>query len=128
MNLKFSFKLKFKQMENVGNFVVQSGTQANYVLGGEIPVEVEHAQGKGIEFKRHGTIVNVLPVVRPDSDKVDIQLQCELSGPLPPETSLRVNPIATFQYQTAFVATLGKTLVLIDEPDRRVEVTIDTVP
>ena len=128
INLKISFKLKFKRLESSGNFTVQSGTQANYVIGGDDPVEISNAQGKGVEFKKHGTIVNILPIVQPDSDRVDAQWQSEISGPLAPETSLKVNPIATFQIQTEFTVTLGKTIVLVDEPDRRVEVKIEPAP
>ncbi|MCX5787523.1 MAG: hypothetical protein NTX64_03280 [Elusimicrobia bacterium] len=128
MNLKVSFKLKFKRLESSGNFTVQSGTQANYVIGGDDPVEVITKQGTGIEFKKYGTIVNILPAVVFDSDKVDAQLQAELSGPQAPETSLKVNPISTFQIQTEFTITLGKTIVLVDEPDRRVEIKIEPAP
>jgi hypothetical protein len=126
-NLRISFKIRYKELENSGNFIVQSGTQANYVIGGEEPREIQNAQGKGIEFKKHGIIVNVLPVLYPETDVVDTQLQCEISGPLSPVTSLQVPPIATFQLQIEFRSALGKPIVLVDEPDRRIEVKIDEV-
>src|SRR5205823_310171 len=105
-----------------GNFRVLNQTQANYVLGGDQPFEVETANGKGVEFKKFGTIVNVLPAIKPDTDIVDSQLQIELSGPLAAQGALKVRPVATFQLQTEFSAPLGKTVLIVDEPDRRVEV------
>jgi hypothetical protein len=128
MNLRLSFKLRYKNLESSGNFIVQNGTQANYVLGGEQPFEIANAQGKGIEFKKHGAVVNVLPVIDPNADKVDVQWQSEISGPLEPETSLKVNPVASFQVQTEFIVPIGKTIVLVDEPDRRIEARFEPAP
>lgn len=124
-DLRISFKLRFKDLHAEGNFVTESGTQANYVQGGEVPWETSSPQGKGIEFKKYGVIVNVLPFIKPDAeDVVDAQMQIELSGPVASKNSLNVPEIATFQLQNEFSTSLGKTVVLVDEPDRRIEVTI----
>jgi hypothetical protein len=126
VNFKISFKIKTDELESAGNFVAHNASQANYAKGGDSPVELESSkEHKGVEFKKYGTIVNCLPVAVPDSDKVDAQCQFELSGPLRPVTSLKVNPITSFQYQAEFTVQKGRRIVLVDEPDRRVEVKIE---
>jgi len=124
-NYKISFMIKVQGLESAGNFVVHEGAQVNYVRGGETPYEVANKQGTGIEFKKHGTIVNCLPVAVPDSDRVILQCQFELSGAIAPATSLKVRPIETFQLQTEFSAQRGKTVVLVDEADRHLEVKVE---
>lgn len=124
--LKVSFKLRFNDMEKTGNFLVLNATQSNYVVGGDEPWVFENSQGKGVEFKKHGTIVNMLPAVNPiDPKMVDAQIQVELSGPGRSMTELKVPPVTTFQLQTEYQAPLGRKMVLVDEPDKRVEVTVE---
>lgn len=118
---RVSFKLQDRELKASGNFVVESGTQANYSIGGDEPFEHQNAGGVGVEFKKVAAIINVLPAFVPGTDIVDCQWQSELSGPLAPKGSLKVQPISTFQLQTEFRVALGKTIVLVDEPDRRVE-------
>ena len=127
-NFRIHFKLRSHELEGAGNFVVADRAQSNYVAGGEYPEEVANGRGeKGVEFKKHALIVNCVPAGQPDGDSVQVQCQFELSGPLPPVGSLKVRPIETFQYQTDFMIKRGQTLVLIDEPDRRVELKLDEV-
>lgn len=125
VNLRVSFTLRERGLESSGSFLVESGTQANFVLGSDEPWETESPQGKGIEFKKHGAIVNVLPSISQEKDRVDAQWQSELSGPLAPKTSLKVPTLATFQFQTEFSARLGRSVVLVDGPGRRIEVKIE---
>lgn len=126
-NYRVAFRMKLAELERSGNFTVQDGAQANYVLGGDTPTEAQNSRGeKGIEFKKHGTIVNCIVT---GGGRLNAQCQFEISGPLPPQTSLKVNPIATLQLQTTFTAEKGKPLLLVDEPDRRIEITItETAP
>lgn len=125
---RISFKMKDHDLEASGNFVVQNGAQANYVSGGETPSVVSSKNGeKGVEFKKHSAIVNCLPVENPNNGRIRAECQFELSGPLAPATELKVHPAKTFQLQTSFEVQKGHTLVLTDEPDRRVEVRIDEV-
>ncbi|MFA6316774.1 MAG: hypothetical protein WC943_05090, partial [Elusimicrobiota bacterium] len=46
--------------------IVQAGNQANFVVGGDQPYPVTNNQGVGVEFKKFGVILNVLPVVNPN--------------------------------------------------------------
>ncbi len=124
-NFRISFVLRLQDMQSAGNFVVQDGAQANYTRGGDAPFEVKTEKGTGLEFKKYGTIVNCLPVSAPGGKSVAADCQFELSGPGRPETTFQVKPPMTFQLQTSFVAEIGKTTVLVDEPDRRLEVRID---
>jgi len=127
-NLLISFKLKSSLREASGRFVVGSGNQSNYIAGGEVANTVKNSQGKGVEFKKHGVIVNCLPVLSADSRRVRAECQFEVSGPGRKNADLDAWDIDTFQYQAGFTAELGKTLVLVDEPDRRVELTITLAP
>lgn len=126
VNFRISFTIRAGEVSSSGNFVVKNGNQVNYVRGGDTPIEVKNSRGdKGVEFKKHGTIVNCLPTADPNGTLVHAECQFELSGPGKPETSLQVHPVATFQIQSSFVARKGQPLVLVDEPDRRIEVKIE---
>lgn len=62
--------------------VVKNGLQANFTVGGEIPVPYSNAQGVGAEFKKFGVILQVLPYVVPNKkDTVDVQIALEVSNP-----------------------------------------------
>jgi hypothetical protein len=126
-NFKVSFKLKAGALEDASNFLVQEGSQANFTHGGEKPFELENKLGKTVEWKKHVTLVNCVVSDAPGVGVVAAACQFELSGPLPPETSLKANPISTFQLQTTFAAKLGEPLVIVDEPARHVEVTIQAL-
>lgn len=126
LNFRISFRIKLDELESAGNFVVQDGSQGNYVTGGDAPIEVQNSRGdKGLEFKKHATIVNCLPASFPEGGRVLAQCQFELSGPGRPATSFQARPPSTFQLQTSFVAALGRSLLLVDEPNRRVEIKIE---
>ena len=128
-NLKVSFKIKSRALESSGNFIIGAGKQVNYVVGGDEPSEIATNRGKGVEFKKHGTIVNLIATVRPTSGDVDLQVQIERSGPLVGDRKLlNVRPIETFQLQTMCTAKLGKPIVLVDEPDRRIELLVEDAP
>src|SRR5579883_2837504 len=46
--------------------IVQAGSQANFMDGGENPYPVTNNQGVGVEFKKVATILNIVPQVIPD--------------------------------------------------------------
>ena len=70
------------QMLSNPKIITKSGTQANFTVGGEIPVPYSNNQGVGAEFKKYGVILNVLPVVLTEKkDTVDVQIQLEVSNP-----------------------------------------------
>ncbi len=127
VNFKISFKIKDGELEAAGSFVVMSGSQSNYVAGGEKVFEIDSAARKSVEFKKHGTIVNCVAVSKPGGTIVRAECQFEISGPLAPVGDLKARPISTFQFQTAFEVERGHTLVLIDEPARRLEIKIEVV-
>lgn len=124
VNYRLSFLMKDGALSRSGAILVAEGSQTNYVSGGEKPNEVELKQGTGVEFKKHAAIVNC--VLASSGEEVRAECQFELSGAQPALADLKTHPmpITTFQYQSAFRVTLGKPLVLVDEADRRIEVTV----
>ena len=62
--------------------ISKSGAVANFVVGGEIPFPVVNVQGVGVEFKKFGVILNILPTLIPGrKDTINAQLQLEVSNP-----------------------------------------------
>ena len=116
-NFKISFRLKSADMEKTGNFVIAEGEQANYLVGGEFTRQA--LDGKETEPKKYGTIVNCLVKTVAGARSANAQCQFELSGPVQGKAPV------VFQLQTSFVAPLGRPLVLVDEPERLVEIKID---
>ncbi|MCM2267886.1 MAG: type II and III secretion system protein [Elusimicrobiales bacterium] len=97
--------------------ITKSGTQANFTVGGEIPVPYSNNQGVGAEFKKFGVILNVLPVVLTEKkDTVDVQIQLEVSNPdysKPVIASGTTIPsMITRQIQTEVELKSGETLVI----------------
>ncbi|MDD2806580.1 MAG: type II and III secretion system protein [Elusimicrobiales bacterium] len=97
--------------------ITKSGTQANFTVGGEIPVPYSNAQGVGAEFKKFGVILVVLPVVLTEKkDTVDVQIQLEVSNPdysKPVIASGTTIPsMITRQIQTEVEIKSGETLVI----------------
>ena len=97
--------------------VTKSGTQANFVVGGDQPYPVTTNQGVGVEFKKFGVILNILPVLNPnDKDSIDAQLQLEVSNPNFSQTvqvgGTSVPSITTRQVQTEVEVKSGETLVI----------------
>ena len=97
--------------------ITKSGTQANFTVGGEVPVPYSNAQGVGAEFKKFGVILNVLPVIVTEKkDTVDVQLQLEVSNPdysKPVSVGGTTIPsMITRQIQTEVELKSGETLVI----------------
>ena len=97
--------------------ITKSGTQANFTVGGEIPVPYSNNQGVGAEFKKFGVILNVLPVILTEKkDTVDVQIQLEVSNPdysKPVIASGTTIPsMITRQIQTEVELKSGETLVI----------------
>jgi pilus assembly protein CpaC len=105
------------QMLSNPKVITKSGTQANFTVGGEIPVPYSNNQGVGAEFKKFGVILVVLPVVLTDKkDTVDVQIQLEVSNPdysKPVIASGTTIPsMITRQIQTEVELKSGETLVI----------------
>jgi len=105
------------QMLSNPKIITKSGTQANFTVGGEIPVPYSNNQGVGAEFKKFGVILVVLPVVLAEKkDTVDVQIQLEVSNPdysKPVVTSGTTIPsMVTRQIQTEVELKSGETLVI----------------
>lgn len=128
-HFKVSFTMRNRTLERSGNFVVQEGSQASYVAGGEVAWPVRGAKGVGVDFKKVATIVNCVVVKDPNhKNRARAECQFELSGPVKSETGpkeLDVPDVTTFQFQTAFEADSGKPVVLVDEADKRLVVTLE---
>jgi pilus assembly protein CpaC len=105
------------QMLSNPKVITKSGTQANFTVGGEVPVPYSNAQGVGAEFKKYGVILNVLPVIIAEKkDTVDVQIQLEVSNPdysKPVSVGGTTIPsMVTRQIQTEVELKSGETLVI----------------
>lgn len=95
-------------------FVVQNAAQANYVRGGDKHFKVRTGQGEGVEFKKWGFIVNVLPAVDPSRpERVTLQVQIEISGPV---GDGEVKDSITWQLQTQVTVVKGKKTLISRKP------------
>jgi len=97
--------------------ITKSGTQANFTVGGEIPVPYSNNQGVGAEFKKYGVILNVLPVILTEKkNTIDVQLQLEVSNPDYSKPVVvggtTIPSIVTRQIQTEVELKSGETLVI----------------
>mgnify|MGYP000663303456 CR=1 FL=1 len=97
--------------------ITKSGTQANFTVGGEVPVPYSNNQGVGADFKKFGVILNVLPVIlREKKNTVDVQIQLEVSNPdysRPVSVQNTTIPsMVTRQIQTEVELKSGETLVI----------------
>jgi len=97
--------------------IVQAQSQANFVVGGENPYPVTNAQGVGVEFKKYGVILNIMPVINPNKkDTIRAEMQLEVSNPdysKPVTVGNTVVPsLVTRQIQTSVEIKSGETLVI----------------
>jgi hypothetical protein len=119
VNLSVEVSARYLDLEGKTRFVAGNATQVNYVTGGDKAFLFKSAKAEGVEFKKTGFIVNVLPVVDPnDGKKVSMQVQVELSGPSKGvQTAGGLVPdVVTWQWQSGFTLPLGKKTVLVDGP------------
>lgn len=97
--------------------VAKSGTQANFTVGGEVPIPYSNNQGVGAEFKKYGVILQVLPTIVPDKkDTVDVQIALEVSNADYSKTVVvsgtSIPSMTTRQIQTEVELKSGETLVI----------------
>jgi pilus assembly protein CpaC len=97
--------------------IVQSGQQANFVVGGEQPYPVVNVQGVGVDFKKIATILNAAVSVDPNrKDRILANFQLEVSNPNFSQTvqvgGSVVPSITTRQIQTSVEVRSGETLVI----------------
>jgi len=97
--------------------IVQAGSQANFVVGGEQPYPSCNNQGCTAEFKKIATILNIVPVINPNKkDTIRAEFQLEVSNPdfsKPVQVGgTSVPSVVTRQVQTAVEIKSGETLVI----------------
>lgn len=97
--------------------VVQANSQANFVVGGEVPYPTANNQGIQVEFKKFGVILNILPVINPNKkDTIRAEMQLEVSNPdfsKPVQIGNTAVPsMTTRQVQTSVEIKSGETLVV----------------
>ncbi|MBI4059918.1 MAG: type II and III secretion system protein [Elusimicrobia bacterium] len=98
--------------------VVQAQSQANFVVGGEIPYPSANGNGTvTADFKKFGVILNIVPVVNPNKkDTIRAEMQLEVSNvdfSKPVQVGNTTVPsIVTRQIQTAVEIKSGETLVI----------------
>jgi len=98
--------------------VVQAQSQANFVVGGEIPFPSANGNGTvTADFKKFGVILNIVPVINPNKkDTIRAEMQLEVSN-VDYSKAVQVGNIAvpslvTRQVQTAVELKSGETLVI----------------
>ncbi len=97
--------------------IVQAGSQANFVVGQEIPYPVVNNQGVGTDPKKAATVLNIVPVINPNKkDTIRAELQVEVSN-FDFSRTFQVGQallpaINTRQMQTSVELKSGETLVL----------------
>lgn len=97
--------------------IVQAGSQANFVVGQEIPYPVVNNQGVGTQDKKAATVLNIVPVINPNKkDTIRAELQVEVSN-FDFSRTFQVGQaflpaINTRQMQTSVELKSGETLVL----------------
>jgi len=98
--------------------VVQASSQANFVVGGEIPFPSANGNGTvTADFKKFGVILNIVPVINPNKkDTIRAELQLEVSNVDYSKAvqvgNTAVPSIVTRQVQTAVEIKSGETLVI----------------
>jgi len=113
--------------------VVKNSMQANFTVGGEIPIPYSNNQGIGAEFKKFGVILQVLPTVVPNKkDTVDVQIALEVSNPDYSKPVVVQNTtipsMITRQIQTEVEIKSGETLVIGGLKKSTRNVSINRVP
>ncbi|MBI2071364.1 MAG: type II and III secretion system protein [Elusimicrobia bacterium] len=92
--------------------VTKNGTSASFLVGGEMPIQIVGATGSvGVDFKKFGVLLNVLPVVD-EKNRIDAQIQLEVSNPDFTKTVNGVPSIVTRQIQTEVSVKTGDTIVI----------------
>jgi hypothetical protein len=124
-NLKISYRMKLDSLESAGSFVTQSGTQSNNVEREDVPYELDSAAERKIAFNKHGAIINALPKLSAKGARATVEMQAELTEPLEPATTAKATALKTFQYQGTFTVELGRRIVLVEGPDRRLELVVE---
>jgi len=97
--------------------IVQANSQADFVVGGEVPYPVANAQSVGTEFKKYGVVLKIMPIINPTKkDTIRAELQLEVSNPNYSQTvqvgNTTVPSIVTRQLQTSVEIKSGETLVM----------------
>lgn len=127
-NLRVSFRVKLEGFEREGSFLTSEANASNYVASGELPFEVAGEQGKKIEYRNFSVIVNCLPSIDArEPDWVSAQFQFEVSGPVRSPDTRAAPASKSLQLQTSVRARLGRRVLVVDEPDKRIEVKIERV-
>ncbi len=113
--------------------VVKNGQQANFTVGGEIPIPYSNNQGIGAEFKKFGVILQVLPILVPNKkDTVDVQIALEVSNPDYSKPVVVQNTtipsMITRQIQTEVEIKSGETVVIGGLKKSTRNVSINRVP
>lgn len=98
--------------------IVQAGSQANFVVGGEQPYPTANGNGTvTTDFKKFGVIMNIVPVINPNKkETIRAEMQLEVSNVDFSKTvqvgNTAVPSVVTRQLQTAVEVKSGETLVI----------------
>ncbi|OGR99470.1 MAG: hypothetical protein A2V88_04515 [Elusimicrobia bacterium RBG_16_66_12] len=98
--------------------VVQAQSQANFVVGGEVPFPSANGNGTvTADWKKFGVILNIVPVINPNKkDTIRAELQLEVSNADYSKAvqvgNTSVPSMITRQVQTAVELKSGETLVI----------------
>ncbi len=107
--------------------ITKDATSASFLVGGEIPIQMVGATGSvGFDFKKFGVLLNILPVI--NKNRVDAQIQLEVSNPDFAKAVNGVPSIVTRQVQTEVEINSGDTIVIGGLKSSEKQVTVRKVP
>lgn len=90
--------------------VAQSGTKAEFLAGGEIPISLITANSSSVVYKKYGIILNIKPTY--DGDMISSDILVEVSTLDPSVTVGGVPGFLTRQVNTSITVKIGESIVL----------------
>lgn len=127
INYRITFKMSADILESSGTVVALDRADADYYTRGDTAVHTGESEGKPqYSLKNFGSKASFRASTDPrDGNYVNLESQFELLGPLMPKGSGR--QMITIGLQTVTRVMLGKTTVIANTPDSRIEVTVEAV-
>lgn len=124
-NFKISFSFRVEGVEASGNMVALNASKVSYQ---KALVPQKNGKKGRKEAPKYGTVVECLPVQLPGTAGL-VKMSClfQMSAPKPGKKSERETAVQ-FDLNTDFTATPGQPMLLVDEPDKRIEITVERAP
>ncbi|NLO91186.1 MAG: hypothetical protein GX410_04245 [Elusimicrobia bacterium] len=121
-NLRISFTFKVEGVQVSGNMVALNNTKASY----QKAVLPKKSAKKDKDAPVYGTMAECLPsLLAGQPEQVKMSCLFQMSAPKP---GGKAGELVRFELNSDFMARPGQALLLVDEPDKRLEVTVSRLP